>query len=147
MVSIQMPVLAQDAGYEAYPQVFPEAVERLQLTVAYLKAKGYRRIAIVSHSDGSRMTRAYMAENPTDVRAWVAISLTRGDTFDGVKAPVLDLYGGNDLPHVLSAAAKRKASLNNAASKQMVILGADHFYTGREEAMVKAVKDFLDGLK
>lgn len=145
-LSIQMPVLARDAGYKAYVQV-PEAVERLKLAVAYMKKKGYKRIAIVSHSNGSRMTRVYMAENPPDVNAWVAISLTRGDTFAGIKAPILDLYGGNDLPHVLSATAKRKASLVNPASKQMVIPGADHFYAGHEEAMVTAVKDFLDGLK
>lgn len=146
-LSIQMPVLAENVGYEAYPAVFPDAVERLRLAVAYLKKKGYQRIAIVSHSNGSRMTRVYMVENPPDVDAWVAISLTRGDTFAGIKVPVLDLYGGNDLPHVLAATAKRKASLVNPASKQEVIPGADHFYTDHEEAMVTAVKDFLDGLK
>lgn len=147
-LSIQMPVLAADAKPEEYPALFPEAVERLKLAVAYLKRKGYKRIAIVSHSNGSRMNRVYMATNPADVRAWVSLSLTRGDTYAGVKAPVLDLYGANDLPHVLSAAAKRKVSLKgNAASKQMVIPDADHFFDGKEEAMIKAVKGFLDSLK
>lgn len=146
-LSIQMPVLAQDAGSEEYPKVFPEAAERLALAAAYLKTKGYRRIAIVSHSNGSRMTRVYMVKNPADINAWVASSLSREDTFTGIKAPVLDLYGENDLPHVLSATTKRKASLSNPASKQMVISDADHFFAGHEEAMVKAVKDFLDSVK
>ncbi|MHB8717131.1 MAG: alpha/beta hydrolase family protein [Sulfuricaulis sp.] len=146
-LSIQMPVLAENVGYEAYPAVFPDAVERLKLAVAYLKSKGYQRIAIVSHSNGSRMTRVYMAENPPDVNAWVAIGLTRGDTFAGIKVPVLDLYGGNDLPHVLASVTKRKASLANTASKQMMIPDADHFYTNHEEEMITAVKGFLDRLK
>lgn len=146
-LSIQMPVLARDAGYKQYVALFPDAVERLELAVAFLKANGYKRIAIVSHSNGSRMTRAYMAQNPPDVDAWAALSLTRGDTFAGIKAPILDLYGSRDLPHVLKAAARRKASLLNPASRQQVIRGADHFYAGHEGDMVAAVERFLKGLK
>lgn len=146
-LSIQMPVLAADAQSDAYPAVFPEAAERLALAVAYLKKKGYKRIAIASHSNGSRMTRVYMTKNPPDVGAWAALSLTREETFAGVKVPVLDLYGGNDLPHVLSATDKRNASLKNPASKQSVIPGADHFFADHEEEMVQAVREFLDGIK
>lgn len=146
-LSIQMPILAADASYKAYPAVFPDAVERLQIAVAYLKQKGYQHIAIVSHSNGSRMSRVYMANNPHKVTAWAALSLTQGDTFRGVKVPVLDLYGENDLPHVLSSTVKRNASLTNTASKQVVIPDTNHFYAGHEETMVKVVKDFLDGMK
>jgi pimeloyl-ACP methyl ester carboxylesterase len=146
-LSIQMPVLAADASYKEYPAVFPESVERLRLAVAYLKVKGYRRIVIASHSNGSRMSRVYMTDNPADVEAWVSLSLTQGETFAGIKAPVLDLYGEDDLPHVLSSVADRKLSLEgNGLSKQMVIRGTNHFFNGREEVMVKAVKDFLAGL-
>lgn len=150
-LSIQMPILAVDAKPETYASTFPEAVERLQLAVAYLKEKGYKRIALVSHSMGSRMSHAYMARNPADVNAWAALgmpaALGKSSTavaYEGIKVPVLDLYGDNDFPQVLSTAAKRKASLN-AASKQMVIPNTDHFFTSHEDAMVKAVKDFLDG--
>ncbi len=153
-LSIQMPILAVDAKPETYIPLFPEAVERLQLAVAYLKAKGYKRIAIVSHSMGSNMTHAYMVHNPPDVIAWAALGmpaeLGTGTpiTYDGIKAPVLDLYGANDLPQVLAGAAKRKASLEGKpGSKQVVIANTDHFYTDHEDEMVKAVKDFLDGVK
>ena len=40
-LSIQMPILAVDAKPEDVAH-FPEAVERLQLAVAYLKSKGYK---------------------------------------------------------------------------------------------------------
>jgi len=147
-LSIQMPILAVDAKAEAYPPTFPEAAERLQLAVDYLKGKGYKKIAIVSHSMGSRMSHFYMVKNPPDVAAWAALGLASADTYKGIKAPVLDLYGAKDLPAVLSGAKKRLASLKgNPASKQVVIPGADHFFANHEDAMVKAVKDFLDSLK
>ena len=148
-LSIQMPILAVDAKAEAYPPTFPEAVERLKLAVAYLKAKGYKRIAIVSHSMGMRMSYAYMKSNPPDVSAWAALGMPDpAISYAGIKVPVLDLDGANDLPQVLAGAAKRKASLQGKpGSKQILIPNSDHFYTDHEDAMVKAVTEFLDGVK
>jgi len=146
-LSIQMPVLAADASPKEYSAVFPEAAERLQLAVNYLKKKGHRHIAIVSHSNGSRMSRVYMSNNPPDVTAWVALSLTQGETFDGINTPILDLYGEHDLPHVLSSTAARKTSIKStAASKQMVIPDTDHFYSDHEEIVIKAINQFLSQL-
>lgn len=147
-LAIQMPILAVDAKSEDYPPTFPEAAERLQLAVDYLKAKGYQKIAIVSHSMGSRMSHFYMVKNPPDVAAWAALGFGGKDTYQGIKAPVLDLYGAKDLPAVLSGAKKRAASLKgNPASKQVVIPNTDHFFANHEDAMVKAVKEFLDSVK
>lgn len=151
-LSIQMPILAVDAKPEAYVVHFPEAVERLQLAVAYLKSKGYKRVALVSHSLGSRMSHGYMVRNPVGVSAWAGLGTGTGPgpviTYDGIKAPVLDLYGANELPPVLDGAAKRKASLKgNALSRQVVIPDTDHFFSNHEDTMVKAVKDFLDSVK
>jgi dienelactone hydrolase len=147
-LSIQMPVLGDEYRRDAYLPTFPEAAERLQLAVDHLKGKGYKRIALVSHSMGSRMSHAYMARNPAGVDAWVSIGIPDTNTYAGIKTPVLDLYGANDLPIVLSGAAKRRASLKGkTASKQMVMADSDHFFTGHEAAMAKVVKDYLDGLK
>ena len=142
-LSIQMPVLAADADFRAYPAVFSEAAERIQHAVSFLKTNGYKRIALVSHSNGSRMTRVYMMQNPLEVTAWVALSLTQGDTYAGINAPILDLYGEKDLPHVLSSVSKRKNSLLNIKSNQVVINGGDHFFIDHENEMLKAVSDFL----
>lgn len=147
-LSIQMPILAVDAKAEAYPKTFPEAAERLQLAADYLKARGYRKIAIVSHSMGSRMSHFYMARNPPDIAAWAALGMAGKETYKGIKVPVLDLYGAKDLPPVLANAKKRLASLKgNPASRQAVVPGSDHFFAGHEQAMVTAVKDFLDSVK
>ena len=147
-LSIQMPILAVDAKGEDYPPTFPEAAQRLQLAVDYLHKKGFNKVAIVSHSMGSRMSLFYMAKNPPGVTAWAALGLASADTYKGIKVPILDLYGAKDLPLVLSGAKKRLASLKgNPASKQVVIADADHFYANHEDAMLKAVKDFLDSVK
>lgn len=154
-LSIQLPVLAADARAEAYAETFPEAVERLQLAVDWLADKGYRHIALVSHSLGSRMAYSYMKRNPVNVDAWAALGMSATPdghapalVYSGIRAPVLDLYGSLDLPQVLAGAALRRASLaGNPASKQVVIPESDHFFAGHETAMINAVKDFLDSVK
>lgn len=145
-LSIQMPILAANTSYKAYPALFPEAAERLALAAQYLKAKGYKKVVIVSHSNGSRMSRVYMITNPKEVAAWVALSLTQGDTFKGIHAPVFDLYGANDLAHVLASTAQRKASFRNSASQQILIPAANHFFLNQENAMIMAIKNYIDSL-
>ena len=54
-LSVQMPVLAADARREDYVALFPDAADRLRTAAAFVKAKGYRNIAIVCHSVGARM--------------------------------------------------------------------------------------------
>jgi alpha-beta hydrolase superfamily lysophospholipase len=143
-LSIQMPVLAADAKGEAYPPTFPEAAERIAEAVGFLKAKGYTRLAVVSHSMGSRMSLGYFTAKPDPaVKSWASL----GPSFNGyagLKLPILDLYGDNDLPPVLEKAAQRKRSLVAGESRQRMIARTDHFFTGHEGEMVAAVADFLN---
>jgi len=143
-LSLQMPILAVDAKSEDYPPTFPEAAERIAEAVEFLKAKGYKQIAIVSHSMGSRMSLVYLAGKPDPaVKSWASLGISVGD-YKALKLPVLDLYGDNDLPPVLANAGKRKQSFAAAGSRQVTIGRADHFFTGREAEMVSAVSDFLN---
>ncbi|OYY80933.1 MAG: hypothetical protein B7Y33_02685, partial [Hydrogenophilales bacterium 16-62-9] len=143
-LSIQMPILAADARGEAYPPTFAEAAERIGEAVAFLKAKGYTQLAIVSHSMGSRMSRVYLAGDPDPaVKAWASLGLSQDD-YAALTLPVLDVYGDNDLPPVLENAARRKQTLAAGSSQQKVIAQADHFYSGHEAEMVAAVTDFFE---
>ena len=143
-LSIQMPILAADAKGEDYPPTFVEAAERIGEAVAFLKAKGYTQIAIVSHSMGSRMSRVYVAGHPDPaVKAWASLGMSQDD-YAALKLPILDLYGDNDLPPVLANATRRKQTLAAGSSQQKVIARADHFYSGHEAEMVAAVADFLN---
>jgi pimeloyl-ACP methyl ester carboxylesterase len=146
-LSVQMPVLAAEVPGEQYPPLFPEAAERLRVAVAFLRGNGLKGIAIVSHSMGSRMTN-YFLNHPGDARidAWVTIGLL-GEFTDPAtfKAPVFDLYGERDFTVVLDSAAKRAAAIRSIrGSGQMQVAGADHFFAGMENELVRRVKQFLD---
>ena len=146
-LSVQMPVLAADAKGDQYSPLFPEAAERLAAAIDYLRGKGLRKIAIVSHSFGSRMTN-YFLNHAGDSRidAWVAIGISGEFTGPAtIKSPVLDLYGENDLPAVLENAPKRAAAIRGIrGSGQVQVAGAEHFFAGKENELVKQVKLFLD---
>ncbi|MGA0025092.1 MAG: dienelactone hydrolase family protein [Burkholderiales bacterium] len=146
-LSVQMPVLASDARGSDYPPLFPEAAERLAAAVQYLRGKGHKKIAIVAHSLGARMTNVFLngAGRPA-IDAFVAVGIsgefTKPETF---KAPVLDLHGEKDLPAVLGSAAKRAAAIQSIrGSAQISVAGAEHFFRGREVDLLRSVKLFLD---
>ena len=145
-LSVQMPVLEAEARADRYPPLFPEAAERLAVAVAFLRGKGLSRVAVVSHSMGARMTN-YFLNHPGDARvdAWVAIGLSGEFTAPATfTAPVLDLYGEKDLPAVLNDAAKRAAAIKGTrGSGQMQVAGADHFFGGVENELIRRVWQFL----
>ncbi len=146
-LSVQMPVLAAEARGDQYPPLFPEAAARIAAAVKFLQDKGHKKVAIVSHSYGSRMTNVLLnqADAPA-ITAWVSIGIlgeyTRPATF---KAPVLDLYGEKDFPEILEFAAKRAAAIQKVrGSAQVRVAGADHFFNGMDNELVRNVKLFLD---
>jgi pimeloyl-ACP methyl ester carboxylesterase len=143
-LSLQFPVLAADAKAEAYPPTFDEAASRLAKATAFLKQKGYERVAIVSHSLGCRMSYRYLSGTPdAAVKTWVALSSPGTDDWGKLKLPVLDLYGQNDLPAVLQNAKKRASGLKQPGSAQKRLPNADHFFEGQDAALLKAVGDYL----
>ncbi|MBU1666074.1 MAG: alpha/beta hydrolase family protein [Gammaproteobacteria bacterium] len=143
-LSVQMPVLQADAKGEDYPATFDEAAARIAQAVAFMEAKGYKKIVLVSHSMGSRMTARYLEKTPdAPIQSWVAIGASEALDYSKLKFPVLDLYGENDLPQVLKAAAQRGKSLRGK-STQIVVPKADHFFEGRDKALLENVRGFLD---
>lgn len=144
-LSVQMPVAAADAKADRYPPLFPEAAQRLAAAVAWLRGKGARRVAIVSHSIGARMTSHFLAGD-AQIDAWVSIGMAGELTLpEKFHAPVLDLYGENDNPGVLEAAAQRAAVIRSIrGSGQIQVAGADHFFTGLENELARHVRLFLD---
>ena len=147
-LSVQMPVLAADAKGEEYPALFPDAADRLQAAVAFLKAKGHRKIALASHSMGARMSNFFLAgTRDRGIDAWVAVGISSGEFADPgkLRLPVLDIYGERDFPQVLEQAAARGAVLRTLkGSAQIEVAGADHYFAGHEGELVKQVRQFLD---
>jgi len=146
-LSVQMPVLTAEERGDKYAPLFPEAAERLAVAVEFLRGKGLKKVAIVSHSFGSRMTNYFLNHaGGTRIDAWVSIGLA-GEFADPAtfRAPVLDLYGEKDHPAVIEDAAKRAAAIRGVrGSGQLQVAGADHFFAGMENELVRRVKQFLD---
>ena len=155
-LALQMPVLAADAKGEQYPALFPDAAERLQTAVNFLREKdhgGHRKIAIVSHSMGARMVNHFLtggtAGSASDIDAWVAVGISTGDYVQpqAFKAPVLDIYGEKDFPVVLAHAAKRADAIKRIrGSGQISVAGADHYFNGAEAELTRHVRRFLDNV-
>jgi pimeloyl-ACP methyl ester carboxylesterase len=149
-LSIQMPVEAAGAkAADYYPKLFPEAIERIGVGAAWLAQKGYAHPVLLSHSMGSWMSESYFAATPdAPFAAWVCLG--RGGPFgdlENVHVPLLDVHGVNDLPAVMRWVVERDHVLQRIpGSKQVAIAGADHFYTGREQALEDAIQSFIDGL-
>lgn len=156
-LSLQMPILETGAPFGAYAKTFPEAFERIDAGVQYLKQKGVNHIALLGHSTGAMNAIAYTVKRPqTPVAGVVAIGLSTlangPDTMQpalmlkAVRVPVLDLYGANDLHEVLSYTSARRAAAQEAGNKAyraVRVPEADHFFTDRYEVLKKHILDWL----
>jgi hypothetical protein len=143
-LSIQMPILEASATPGDYVATFPEASTRIGRAAAWLKDKGYQRIAVVSHSLGGRMARTYFVAGKTQpVQAWAALSMGFDD-FKDVSVPVLDIYTENDHKPVLHLIDARKRSLIHPASVQRMLPATGHFYDGKELEVTTLVREWLD---
>lgn len=143
-LSIQFPVMAADAKADAYAPTFDDAAARLAKAAAFLKQKGYGKIAIVSHSLGCRMSYRYLSGKPDEaIKTWVAISSPGAEDWGKLKLPVLDLYGQNDLPGVLENVVVRAPGLKQPGSTQQRLPQADHFFEGQDGPLLEAVSSYL----
>jgi len=146
-LSIQLPVLDSTAKLGDYLPVYPDARERFQLAVDFLKAKGNGRIAIVSHSLGATMANQYLINaRERAVGAWVFMGIINGlEEMFRIDIPVLDVFGSKDWSVIVGGADERRKQIErNTGSAQVVISGAEHFFEGREDELVRIVAAFLD---
>ncbi len=152
-LSIQMPILHNEAEYAEYVPLYPEVPPRLLAAEAYLKQQGMQQIVIVAHSQGATMSSYYLSRTPSSANAFVAIGMgaTQKDShvnsaksLESINIPVLDLYGSEDLPGVLDTSDKRKKSAaHNQGYRQQVIQGAGHFFDDQNEELIEAISQWL----
>jgi pimeloyl-ACP methyl ester carboxylesterase len=145
-LAIQLPVLDGTAKLVDYIATYPDARERFQLAVDLLKSKGYRRIAIVSHSLGASMANQYLIKTEDNsVKAWVFVGIINGlEEMYRIKVPVLDVFGSRDWDVTRWGADERRAQiLKIAGSGQVIVPGAQHFFEGKEDALVGTIDAFL----
>jgi dienelactone hydrolase len=146
-LSIQLPVLAGNVGKLGdYMNTYPDAIERFAQAAEWLRAKGYRHIAIVSHSLGATMANQYLIRTDDGkVGAWVFLGILNGleDMFR-LKIPVLDVYAEHDWGVIVVGADERRKQIERVpGSRQVMIRGAQHFYEQHRDEVVSEIVRFL----
>jgi len=154
-LSIQMPILPNEAEYPEYAPLYDEVAPRIDAAIRYLKDHASKDIVLIGHSQGSAMTVYYLSSSKPDVKGFVAIGMAAfgGDPrMDSIKSlekvdlPIFDLYGTDDLEEIVASAKSRVAAAKKAGNKnytQAQITG-NHFFDGQEESLVETVADWLD---
>lgn len=156
-LSLQLPILDPGAKLIEYGRTFPEAFRRIQAGIGYLRQNGVSRIVLVGHSLGAMTAVAFAAEHPGTGLAGVgAIGLATepsGNRFlqttallEKVRVPVLDIFGGGDLPSVRDHAQARAAAAKkagNAGYRQVRVQGANHFFTDHYDDLRINLSDWL----
>jgi alpha/beta superfamily hydrolase len=143
-LAVQMPVLASDAVRDDYAVALPEARERIAAAVAWLRAHGAAKIAIVAHSLGAEMANAYLARpGAIPVDAFVAVGMPV-DFAARPREPVLDVVAERELAPVAAAAPLRAVHLpKDRCSQQLTIAGADHYFESRQKELAATIAAFL----
>lgn len=156
-LSVQMPILANDADPSEYGPLFAEVPGRLDAAVAYLKEHGYDNIVVAAHSLGTAMTASYLAQQGKasgDIAAFVAMGMRDGHGNDprmhtaaflkDIAVPMLDLYGAQDNEAVQSATVRRSAGKAQGTYEQTEVPGTDHFFRGKSDRLVEIVAQWLE---
>ena len=155
-LAIQMPILPNEAEYPEYAPLYDEVAPRVNAAIKYLQENGSKEIFLIGHSQGASMTAYYLSTSKAKVNGFVAIGMAAfadDPRMDAVKAlekinvPVLDLYGDGDLQLILKSADARAAAAAKAGNEQFTqvkLAGSNHFFDGKENALVQAVASWLE---
>lgn len=146
-LSVQMPVLAAGAARDDYAVALPAAGERIGAAVAWLRARGVARIALVAHSVGATMANAYLA-SPGAARVDAFVPVGMAAAFAAApREPVLDIVAEDELPPVAAVAPGRADRLpKDRCSRPLTIAGADHYFESRQKDLAAAIATFLDAV-
>jgi len=161
-LSLQMPVMQKSAKYFDYVPLFPQAAPRIEAGIKYLQEQGVKNIVLLAHSCGGHMAMDWIRSKKGKVdkliSAYIGAGMGATDfgqkmkqpfPYESLKIPVLDVYGSKEYPAVLAKAPERLMMIMKAAnpkSKQVVVSGANHYFTDKGDELVKPVADWLDNL-
>jgi len=157
-LSLQMPVLANNATGEDYQPLMKEVPARIDAGIRYLFNNGAKKVVIVAHSLGSQMASYYLAhkkaykeaQTETPIIGFIGIGMGPGTIpyLQKIKIPVVDIYGSNDLPGVVASADNRRQAVSlNKHYKQIKVPEANHFFEDQDDDLVTTVASALQTLK
>ena len=154
-LSLQMPILPNEAEDVAYVPLYPEVPPRLDAALAFLAERDLLPTTLIGHSTGAQMGAYYLRGSSTggSVSGFIGIGmsgLTDGGVADAstslaqIDLPVLDLYGEHDLGEVLNSIERRfAAGSKNLRYEQRMLRGTNHFFDGQEAELVTTLDAWL----
>jgi pimeloyl-ACP methyl ester carboxylesterase len=160
-LALQMPVLEKSAKYYDYEPVFPLAAPRIDAGIEYLKKQGVDNIVLLAHSCGAHMAMDWFRNGGNkkgDIKAYIGAGMGATDFGQNMKKPfpladltipVMDVYGEKEYPAVRSKAPERLLMITKAAnskSRQIIVSGANHYFTDKGDELVAAVEKWLEAL-
>ncbi|MGB5201760.1 MAG: DUF3530 family protein [Sedimenticolaceae bacterium] len=161
-LAIQLPVLAKDATYDDYFEVFDDAIPRIEAAIAFARAASGGKLVVLAHSCGTHMAQHWMHAHrdtaPAQFDGFVGIGMGAIDigqamrepfALDKLPVPVLDVYAELDFPNVQRLAPARREAMQrggNALSAQIVVPDAEHYFVDRDQALLDVVAAWLDTL-
>ncbi len=155
-LSIQMPILTNEAEYIEYAPLYDEVAPRIDAAIQYLKNNGSKNIVLIGHSQGASMAAYYLSTSKQDVKGFVAIGMAAFakdprmnslKSLEKITIPTLDLYGNEDMDIVISTLEQRAAAAKSAGNTQyqQEEITGNHFFDGSEDELVEAVAKWLEG--
>ena len=159
-LSLQMPVLSNDAYDRDYVPLFDEVPERIKAGLDFLSKKNINNIVLVGHSLGATMAADYLTKHREPrIKAFVGIGmkamkqtveyrvLDNAESLQKIKLPVLDIYGSKTIEEVLYSADRRSRVIKRTGhvqSRQVKLEGTGHFFQGFEDVLLKNIVAWLD---
>jgi len=155
-LSIQMPILPNEAEYQEYAPLYDEVAPRVDAAIKYLHDNGSKDIVLIGHSQGAAMTAYYLATSKQDINGFIAIGMAAFaedprmnsiKSLQKIRVPVLDLYGDDDLEGVkksIQARAEAAGKAGNENYTQVELAESNHFFDGKEEQLLEIVAGWLE---
>ncbi|RLA31307.1 MAG: hypothetical protein DRR03_09790 [Gammaproteobacteria bacterium] len=154
-LSLQMPILPNEATDEDYLPLFSEVAPRIDAGLALLADHDLLPTVIVAHSMGANMASFYLrdARSGGSVAGFVGIGMS-GRSNGGnndiatslglIGLPVLDLYGDRDLKIVLDSVDRRFAAGSvNRHYEQRIARNSNHFFDDTNAELLTLVDEWL----
>lgn len=163
-LSLQMPLPTDYADEREYSALFAEAMKRISAAIEFFGRKGIYNLVLIGYSVGGAIGMNYVANkvankslNTNGIIALVGIAthdhhlaqrqFPTPDTVGRIALPILDIFGSLDTDAVHESAklrANQATKKGRYRYKQLIIPGADHFFTGLENTLITRLRWWLN---
>jgi pimeloyl-ACP methyl ester carboxylesterase len=153
-----MPLPPDGADNNLQEILIREGADRIRTGLDWLSGRESGKVTLISHSRGGADLLFYAADGNDDrIESLVVIgvngvfgnipeAMNTLQSLSVIRAPVLDVYGANDLQGVRDTAVSRKKAARSISRgyRQTEVAGADHFFEGMDAELLELVVDWLE---